>query len=400
MKPEGVAAGEFVETGGQELLFEVVSSIAIEIDAEARVVRWNQAAANTFGIESSDAHGLRLDDLGLQLEGGGLREALTHRSWLRAPLRLDEVAYRSRSGRSGLLGLTFHPIRAVGDRSLGAIVLGKDITEQKLESRRKQQAQRMATIGELAAALAHEVNTPTQFLASNLSFLADAAQEIGQLDVRLRAILAEKNLAPGDRVQHLQEALSDTALPELCEDMRRAVDECREGNEQVAALIRGLKELFAAPDAYPADVARVVRSVLEATRSRWAGVVTLESDVSPQLPALPCREADLREALLPLVLDACDALDLRRRERSQGPLALFVEACVEGDMLAVRIGHAPEDVGVVEEFRESTDAAALAIARTVVENALQGELERGTRADGAPAFVVRIPLVRDERVMP
>lgn len=369
--------------GERELLFDIVSSIAIELDAEGRVVRWNRSAARTFGIESAEANGVRLVDLGLELRSTALEEALACGAWRESPRRFDDVAFRSRAGRSGLLGLTFHPIvssGATGDG--GAIVFGKDITEQRLADYRNVHAQRVATIGELAATLAHELNTPAQYLSSNLSFLDDAIDEIEHFARRLRNPAKVAGSSGGDAGPRERDQ-PETDLAELCREMRSAVSECREGGEKVAALVAGLRELFSAPDASPADVDRVVRSVLEATRARWSGLFDVEYRNATPRATAACREADLREALLPLVLDACSALDAHRRARPGTPARMRVETRLESEALHLAVASD-------ENAEISGPTPGYAVARTIVEAALGGTLLTGPTPDGL--FEVRIVL--------
>lgn len=369
--------------GERELLFDIVSSIAIELDAEGRIVRWNRSAARTFGIESAEANGARLVDLGLELRSAPLEEAMACGAWRESPQRFDDVAFRSRAGRSGLLGLTFHPIVSSGATGGGgAIVFGKDITEQRLADYRNVHAQRVATIGELAATLAHELNTPAQYLSSNLSFLDDAIDEIERFARRLWSPVQDAESGKTDAGLR-EEYPPESDLAELCREMRSAVSECREGGEKVAALVTGLKELFSAPDASPADVDRVVRSVLEATRARWSGLFDVEyRNTTPRIAAA-CREADLREALLPLVLDACSALDAQRRASPGTPARMRVETRQEAGALHLVVASS-------ENADITGPTPGYAVARTIVEVALGGTLLTGLAPDGL--FEVRIVL--------
>jgi PAS domain S-box-containing protein len=202
------------------------------------------------------------------------------------------------------------PIRT-GANITGAVVITQDITETKVAQADLADAQRLAAVGTLAAGVAHEINTPIQFVNDSIHFLCDAATELCGLLERLREVkrsIEEK--APIEELEQLAEAASEAEenadLPYLLEHMPKAFERSIEGLERVTTIVRSMKE-FAHPtqkEMAPADLNRAIqattwwstlptrsrtsyaeRTNVVRSRSRPDGIRTMSSSRLPTLAA-------------------------------------------------------------------------------------------------------------------
>ncbi|NIA15879.1 MAG: PAS domain S-box protein, partial [Nitrospiraceae bacterium] len=167
-----------METEG--LVFSM-SSLLIEVDTELAVRRWNPAAEKTFGISAQEVLGKPFADSGIRLDWDWVSEELP--GWLTSgePVRLPEFRYERPDGVEGVLGLTVNPIRNDDRESMGFFLMGADITERKVLEAQLVQAQKLESIGQLAAGIAHEINTPTQYVGDNIEFLQCAFEQLEEL---------------------------------------------------------------------------------------------------------------------------------------------------------------------------------------------------------------------------
>jgi DNA-binding response OmpR family regulator len=164
-----------------EQLLASISSILIEVSGENKVLKWNSAAEKTFGIKVSKAVGRLFAECGIQWEWHRVLESMEACRRKKQRIRLDTVRFTAPDQKEGFLGITWDCIIGKDDKKSGLLLLRLDITEPKILERQRAQAQRLESIGQLAAGIAHEINTPIQYVGDNTRFFQDAFSDLRQL---------------------------------------------------------------------------------------------------------------------------------------------------------------------------------------------------------------------------
>ncbi len=152
-------------------VIDSLGSVLIAVDEFDQVRLWNRAAQAVFGLQQEWVRG-RAIPLEAMVDGQAeaFRRALAAAHREGRTTRLDDVRYRRPNGDLGVLGVTVTPC-TWPDGSSGALITAADITDRRLLERELARAQKLEGIGQLAAGIAHEINTPTQFVGDNLRFL-------------------------------------------------------------------------------------------------------------------------------------------------------------------------------------------------------------------------------------
>ncbi len=186
-------------------------------------------------------------------------------------------------------------------------------------SRRAREARKFAALGQLAPGIAHEINTPTQYIGDNLRFLRDAFE---QLAAALMPDPAARATAPVD-------------LLYLLEEIPSAIAQSLDGVAQVSHTVDAMRRFAAAPTgaAAPVDLNRAVESVVALARNEWKYTGEVVCDLDPALPLVPCAEGEVRQVVLSLVLGASRAVS---RTGMTGRITVATRAVADGVELEVR----------------------------------------------------------------
>uniref|UniRef100_I2Q297 histidine kinase n=1 Tax=Desulfovibrio sp. U5L TaxID=596152 RepID=I2Q297_9BACT len=185
-----------------------------------------------------------------------------------------------------------------------------DITRQKDMERQLAHALKMESLGQLASGIAHEINTPIQYVGGNLEFLATTFGRLVELLDRLGAAA----LRPESKeclAADLAGLIGDEELRFLLEETPDALRESREGLDRVASIVLSMKR-FAHPDQEaprPVDVGEAICDTLAVSRSAWKYVADVETDIEPDLPAVSFVPGDLNQVLLNILVNAAQAIE-------------------------------------------------------------------------------------------
>ncbi|MGC2245186.1 MAG: response regulator, partial [Terriglobales bacterium] len=156
-----------------ELFLRSIPSMLIGMDPQGRITRWNLTAANTFGIDDRAAEGRMIGDCGIRWLHPEMEAEIARWLTTESHYRCDNLPYEF-EGKTRFLGFQILRIPAQGGEAAGFIITGADVTDRRVLEEQLRQSQKLEAIGQLAAGIAHEINTPTQFVGHNIRFLKDS----------------------------------------------------------------------------------------------------------------------------------------------------------------------------------------------------------------------------------
>jgi len=163
----------------------------------------------------------------------------------------------------------------------------------------------------LAAGIAHEINTPTQFVTDNLTFLRDSWKAAGELlDLYRTAIHNAAAALPPDVVATLEQAERNCDLEFIVAEMPRAIDQSLDGVRRVAKIVRAMKE-FSHPDSAEkttTDLSRAIESTITVAGSEWKHVAEIVTDFDETLPPIVCYPGDINQVILNLLVNAAHSI--------------------------------------------------------------------------------------------
>jgi signal transduction histidine kinase len=283
--------------------------------------------------------------------------------------------------------------------------LMQDVTEVRRLERELSAAQKLESIGRLAAGVAHEINTPLQFVTDNVQFVRTSIDDIKPVVAAYRTLQAAA--AAGDgvaaAVQAAQAAEQAADLDYLLENAPLAIGDVIGGLQRITTIVRSMKE-FAHPDQAQkafADLNHAITSTLVIAHNEYKYVATLETDLE-ELPLVMCHLGEINQVVLNLVVNAAHAIgDIVRDTGTLGTITVRTRRIGA----SVEISIADTGGGIPEAVREKIfdpffttkevgkgTGQGLAIARTVVVKKHQGSLRFESEMGVGTTFYIQLPI--------
>lgn len=327
----------------------------------------------------------------------------------------DQVPLATRDGREVWARVTLlHIENAVADTQQIYVML-EDITEKRVAGERNKamevqlrQAQKLEAIGQLASGIAHEINTPTQFIGDNVTFLQRAFAVVRPVLEDAHALCA--TTAPGAHVilpDALRVALLHKKLSFAAEQIPAALAQASEGVRRVAEIVRAMKE-FAHPsgrEMRPTDLRRAIENTLLVTQNEWKYAANIETLFDPDLPDVVCLGDELNQVMVNLLVNASHAIvDRGRAEGRAGEKGtIYVSTARGGDDAQIRVrdtgcGIPPHVVSrIFEPFFTTKEVGrgsgqGLAHAHSVIVGKHHGRIDVETVVGEGTTFILTIPL--------
>jgi len=296
-----------------EELLDSLPTILIGLAQDLRITRWNRMAGKVFAHPAEEACGKPLETVKIPWDGDRVRRGLERCRADGMSVRLDDLSFVRANGKEGVLGLAINPRLRDGDVFLGFTIMGADITERKMLEKQLAQAQKLRSIGQLASGIAHEINTPTQYVGDNIRFLKDAFEAlIGVLqgDEELLAA-ACGGAVSAELIRRLQDGRERADLEYLVSEVPVAIQHTLEGVERISRIVRAMKD-FAHPgreEKAPADLNQIIDSTVTVARNEWKYVADMQTDFDRSLPPVLCHPAEIGQVILNLVINAAHAIE-------------------------------------------------------------------------------------------
>ncbi|HLP01204.1 MAG TPA: PAS domain S-box protein [Opitutaceae bacterium] len=316
---------------------------------------------------------------------------------------------------------TISPVRDEQGRVTHFFAIKEDITagRRAAEERRALEEQldiahKLESVGRLSAGIAHEINTPAQFVTDNLRFLSTAFD----LLTRYLAVVEQLRREAGNVATlqplcgELDRLAADGDLGFVRTEVPCCLAQSLEGVERITRIVGALKD-FAQPAGErrsPASLAHLVETALAVSRHEWQDVAEIATDFDPAQPPVPVLADEINQALLHLVINAAQAVagSAARRQGAKGLIRIHVSTTPTHAVIAI----ADNGPGIPDEIRPhlfepyvTTRGAAIASGQGLhlVHRIIQrhgGRIEYDTAAGVGTTFRLLLPLSTDSPPAP
>jgi PAS domain S-box-containing protein len=280
-----------------------------------------------------------------------------------------------------------------------------DIAERKALERQVNMAQKLQSIGQLAAGIAHEINTPIQYIGSNISFLSESFNQLFETNNIYKALM-HRALSGEDISREIEEVtrhIEELDLQFLLEEIPHAVSESLSGINQVSSIIKAMKQ-FSHPEQEnltQVDINKTLEQTTIISKNEWKYVADLQLDLDKTNPEIAGYPGPLNQVFLNLVINAAQAIGEKKGEDGEkGKIVIQTRT----DVSTVIISISDTGLGIPENIINkifdpffTTKALGkgtgqgLSIAYSIIREKHHGTIEVESRVGKGTTFTIRLP---------
>ena len=317
------------------------------------------------------------------------------------------------------------PLRNSFGNVAGLVGIAKDITERKqmekeLRSNKEEleqtltelketqaymiQSEKMASVGQLAAGVAHEINNPTGFVSSNINTLSGYQNDIKSLlmeyrnlvdDLKDSAITSHCPISISEQVERILALEANVDIDFLLSDMPVLINESLEGMERIKKIVLDLKD-FAHPGedkAQTADINKGIESTLSIVWNELKYIATVTKEYG-ELPLVECYPQQLNQVFMNILVNAAQAM------KDQGEIRVSTHASngfVEIKISDTGAGISDENLSkIFDPFFTTKEVGkgtglGLNVAYNIVKKH-KGDLKVESELGKGTTFIIRIPV--------
>lgn len=378
----------------------------IATDTEGNIQLINEVGARLLGMPVDEAVGQPLEQVLTLLD------AQTHNP--HQPNHMDSGSERifpvllvSRDGSEHMVAERTTPILDAGGDILGFVLVIRDITNQEKARSRVAHSQKMESIGQLAAGIAHEINSPMQFVGDNNEFLTESFGDISKLLEELRHLIDQINFGetPPEKALSVLKALEqELDIAYLEEEIPKALRQSREGIDRVSQLVRAMKA-FSHPDRgnkTMSDLNEAIRNTITISHNEWKYVADLEADLNEAVGLVHCQISLINQAVLNLIVNAGQAIGERVKEgvfkkglikisteRHNSVILIQIED--NGGGIPPSIRHRIFDPFFTTKEIGTGSGQGLAITHDIIVNKHRGKIEVDSKPGQGTVFSISLP---------
>ncbi len=318
-------------------------------------------------------------------------------------VRDNDAVFVTSDNRSLMVAFSCSPLENDGKRH-SCVLSFRDVKEIKEQQQETLQTMKLASVGELAAGIAHEINSPVQYIGDNLRFIRDSINDVRKvLDMcALFGGPANDVDLPPENIQKLRNSVEEADLAYLAEELPAAIEQSLGGVEQISRIVLAMKE-FAHPgvkEKVSTDINKAIENTLTVSRNEWKHYAEIETDLAPELLPVSCLAGEINQVFLNLIINATHAIQEKHMDRhglikiATRPAGDFVEISISDNGSGI-----PDDVKnkIFDQFFTTKEVGkgtglGLSVSRDVIVNKHGGQLSFDSVKGEGTTFTIRLPI--------
>lgn len=383
-------------------LFEHSNDVIVLHNFEGRIFDGNQKACDLLHYTREQLQQVSWDTLFPPREHKKVRESLQKAK------RIGSIQFESRvqtaEGTLLIVEISSRVIKTEKEMIQSVI---RDVTEQKQVETQLLHSQKLESIGQLAAGIAHEINTPMQYIGDNTRFFKESFSDLQRMLVLYEQLLqlVKQDSTALNCVEEIEALKQEIDLDYLLEEIPFALDQSLEGIERINTIVRSMKEFSHPPieEKVNIDINKAIETTITIARNEWKYCAEMITDFDEAMPPVPGYPGDLNQVILNIIVNAAHAIKEVIGENSREKGTITISTRHDDQWAEIRIQDT--GTGIKEDYRARIfdpffttkevgkgTGQGLAIAHSIINEKHGGEITFETEVGKGTCFIIKLPL--------
>jgi len=296
------------------------------------------------------------------------------------------------------------PITDASGKIANFLGVKEDITERRAMETQLQQAQKLEAIGQLAAGVAHEINTPMQFIGDNTRFVQQAWASLDELF----SLLCSPAATDESKLRRVLEGIQAADTEYLQKEVPLAIEQSLDGIARVIKIVRAMKD-FSHPGSEEkklADINEAIETTVTLARNEWKYVADMETLLSGDVGLVPCHIGEVNQVMLNLLVNAAHAVAQVVGDGSKGKGTIRIKTLRDESWVQISVHDSgcgiPAAIGprIFDPFFTTKEPGkgtgqGLALAYAIVVKKHGGKIWFESKEGEGTTFFIRLPAAED-----
>ncbi len=303
------------------------------------------------------------------------------------------------------------PVKDTNGEITNFLAIKEDITEQIKMKNELDLSRKMEAIGQLASGIAHEINSPLQFISGNIEFIGNAFEDflkyIKETETEIKENIPDNFLGEVEKIIKTEKEKFD--IEYLQNEIPEAISQTKEGIEKVTKIVKTMKE-YAHPHSgkkEPADIVKAIENTVLLTRNAWKYVADVETDLCENPPRVYCNIDLINQALINVFVNAAQAIEEKIGNRPETKGLIKIETECSNDFITIKISD--NGIGIPNEYLDKIfepffttkevgkgTGQGLALVHDIIVNKHGGTINVETKPNEGTTFIIKLPLKEED----
>ncbi len=287
--------------------------------------------------------------------------------------------------------------------SLAFLVSISDVTSKKFMEGRIMQTQKMESIGQLAAGIAHEINTPMQFIGDNNSFLISVFDDIFEYIEMLKRMVLKHD---SDSMKEIEKLEEEYDMNFLKQETPEALFRTQSGVKRISKIVSAMKN-FAHPSGKIkklSDINQGIDVTITISKNEWKYLAEIDTNFDPNLPLISCYLDELNQVFLNMIVNAAHAIEEKQKITGDTKKGIIsISTAKDGDFVKIIISDS--GIGIPEETKYKIfdpffttkevgkgTGQGLSIAYDIIVNSHYGNIDIKSEPGEGASFIITLPI--------
>lgn len=302
---------------------------------------------------------------------------------------------------------TISPIKNDEGEITQFLAIKEDITKKILLENQRSLSQKMESIGQLAAGIAHEINTPMQYVGDNANFLADAYSSMSRVFNDFTRFLEDGEEHSQNEIREFyHDKMAEMDLEFIFEEVPGALEQSKTGIERVTKIVKAMKD-FAHPGSKEKaffNLNKGLQNTVVISKNEWKYVATVDMKLDDNLGEILCLQDELNQVFLNMIVNSAHSIGEKTQKSGSQELGkITIQTTKQNDIVIIEISDTGNGIKkenldrIFDPFFTTKEVGkgtgqGLAIAHDIIVNKHQGKIEVDSTVGKGSTFTIQLPI--------